>query len=424
MRSRYSIFALLITTAVVLLGFSGVIYAKTELVYWIHGYEPAVVANKEIIQQFEALYPDVNIRFDYVPHDDFETKLFTAFAAGVGPDVYWIADNVFPQMLESDMVDAVMPSAFGVDSQAEFETLFEPGALEAFKVDGTLYTAGISEYNTLSVYYDKAAFREAGLPYPSATEPMTVAEFIELGQKLTKIEKNRRIRSGIEFEWRLPNWISQTVEPWVRQLGGELVDPETGMPQFDSEEVITVVQLLQDLVFKYETSDPAFVLQDHVEDFAYGRVAMVLGGPFHMGFTRGLKPDMEIGVMPFPVFEGSPRVTTKYSWAWMVNPHSRNRELAWKFAAFAATEHQGLWWNNVRFIQPLKGKMDQLIEAEPLMETFVADFEYSKYQFSSTQYYELAHILLQAVSEVTSAPVDVRQVMERAQKEALGAVGL
>lgn len=424
MRNRYFFLGLLVSMVVVLLGFSGTIQAKTELVYWIHSYEPAVEVNKQIIKEFEALNPDVTIRFDYVPHSDFETKLFTAFAAGVGPDVFWIADNLFPQFLGNNMVDAAYPPAFGVQTQEEIEELFEPGALDVFKVNGALYTAGISEYNTLSFYYDKAAFREAGLPYPSETEPLTINELIDLAQKLTIVEDNRRIRSGLELEWDLPNWVSQAVEPWVRQLGGELVDPDTGRPQFDSEEVVTVLQMLQDLVFKYKTSDPAFILEGPTGDLANGRIAIVFGGPFHISYIRGLNPDIELGLMPFPVFEGRPRVTTKYSWAWMVNPHSSNRELAWKFAAYAATQHPDLWWENVKFIQPLKGRIENLIEYEPLMKTFVADFEFSEYQFSSIHYYELVHILMQAVSEVTNAPVDVREVLERAQRDALNVVGL
>lgn len=403
-----------------IVGFTGIGQAQTRLVYWTHTHDPAIPVNEELIASFKAMYPDVEVVYEHFSHSEYETKLLTAFASGAGPDVFWIGDWVLPQYFPAGIVDPVDPAAFGVRTQDEVEALFEPGVLSVFKHNGTLYTAGISEYNTFSILYNKRAFQEAGLPEPSTTEPLAWSEFVQAAQKLTlRDESGRRLRSGFETVWGNPIWTPLVLEPFVRQLGGGFVD-ESGRPQLDSEPVVQVFQAIQDLVFEYGASDPSFVI-DLFDDFANERVAMAPGGPWAM-FVKDVNPDLEVGVMPMPVMDGGQRVTILYAWAWFVNASSRNREMAWKLAAHLATSNPQLWWDKVSYIQPLKGRFDELVRQHEWMEAFVEDFKYGAYQFRSPAYYEIANILHRALSAVTNEQVDVRSTLQGAQREALATV--
>lgn len=392
-----------------------------ELTYWTHTHDPAVKVNETIIEEYVTANPNIKIVYDHVPHGDYETKLLTAFASGSGPDVYWIGDWVMPQFIPEGMVDEVYPQAYGKGTAAEVEKMFEPGALDAFKSEGKIYTAGISEYNTFSLFYGVDAFKEAGLEMPSKKTPMTFTEFLNAAKKMTKYEGGKRVRSGFEFPYDVPIWTILITEPWVRQLGGEFVNESTGEPQFTSEPVVKTWQMAQDLVFEHKTNDPAFVI-DMWDDLANDRVATTIGGPWAIPSIENINPDFDYGVTPLPQFKGGERTTTLYAWAWMVNPKTDNREESWKFAADVATKHPDLWWNDVNYVQPLKGNIDNLVDTEPMMEVFNEDYPYGEYEFRSPQYYELSNILNRSLTTVMSENVDVKKTLQSAQEEAMMAV--
>lgn len=390
---------------------------KIRVTYWSHTYDPAVQLTNAMIKEFVEKNPDVEIMYDHVPHADFEPKLLTAFAAGTGPDAYWMGDWVMPKWIPAGVVAPVDYTVWGVNSFEEFADLFEPGALEAFTRDGKIYTAGPSEYNTFSVFYNPQHFREAGLPLPSKTEAMTWRKFSEIAQRLTKFDqKGARVRSGFEGVYGVPIWTILQLEPQIRQLGGEIVD-EKGRPQLNSKASVEAMRWWYELKTKYKATDPGFQSPDMWADFTDGRISMTIAGPWAISVIRSFKPDMEIGVMPLPTFEGRKRVTTLYAWAWFVNPKSRVKKSAWEFVHYLSTQPMR-WWDKVRYIQPTKGIWPKLIESEPLLRTFVEDFKYAEYEFRSKDYYEISEILTRAFQRVVMENVTPEQALERAQREA------
>jgi multiple sugar transport system substrate-binding protein len=400
----------------VLLGVVGLAGAKTEIVYWSHTYDPAVSLTKEMIAEFEKQNPDIQITYDHVPHASFEPKLLTAFAGGTGPDVYWMGDWVMPKWMPS-LTEPVDYTVWGVNSYEEFAQLYEPGALDAFTQDGVIYTGGISEYNTFSLYYNPQHFREAGIPLPSATVPLTWEEMAEIAAKLTKFdEKGGRVRSGFETVYGVPIWTILLLEPQIRQLGGELLD-ETGKPWLNHEKVVEAMKWWHKMRVEYKATDPGFQSPDLWADFAQGRVSMTIAGPWAISIIRSYNPDMEIGITPLPHFQGSDRVTTLYAWAWFVNPASKNKKEAWRFVHYLTSDPLR-WWERVKYIQPKKGVLQKLLEGEPLLTTFLEDFKYAQYEFRSPNYYEISSILTRAFQQVVMEGIEPQEVLNKAQEEA------
>lgn len=401
---------------VVLCSFQGT-EAKVRLTYWTHTYDPAVAVNKEMIEEFMKQNPDIEIIYDHVPHASFEPKLLTAFAGGTGPDVYWMGDWVMPKWIPGGVVEPVDYTVWGLNSYEEFAQLYDPGALVAFTMNGKIYTGGISEYNTFSLYYNPQHFREAGIPLPSKTVPLTWEEVAEIAAKLTQFdEKGSRIRSGFEAVYGVPIWTILLLEPQIRQLGGEIVDAN-GKPQLDSEACIQAMQWWYDMRVRYRATDPAFQSPDLWADFTQGRLSMIIAGPWAISIIRSYNPDMEIGVMPLPHFKDSPRVTTLYAWAWFVNPQSQNKKAAWNFVKYLTGDPMR-WWEKVRYIQPKKGVLDQLLATEPLLETFIEDFKYAQYEFRSENYYEISEILTRAFQRVVMEGMNPADSLKKAQEEA------
>src|SRR5665811_72431 len=394
-----------------------------ELLYMTHSHDPANVVNEQLIKEFQELHPNVKITYDNTPHDAYEQKVLTAFAGGEGPDIFWCGDWMMPQFIETNILDPVQPAAYGVSTQEEFNALYEEGSLDAYIDDSgdepATLTGGISEYNTFSVIYHTAHFEEAGIPLPSATEPMTWEQFADIAEQLTILDGEERIRSG--FEWNYPGgtiWTNLSYGPMVRQLGGEIIDPETGEPNFNSPDMAQVMQYVQDLRVQRNVTDPAFVVA-YMDDFASERISMVLGGPWALPAISAINPEAKVQVAPLPVFEGGTRVTALYSWAWLVNRNSSEdkRCWAWNFASFLPSKAK-LWWDEVGYIQP---RTDIMVEGQSLadyrvgtlpgLEVFLEDFPFGVYQFRSTQYFQISTAWDRAVQRILEGE-DVTSVLE------------
>ncbi|MQA02105.1 MAG: extracellular solute-binding protein [Streptosporangiales bacterium] len=105
---------------------------EASLTYWTHQYDPAIGVNKRLIKEFQKKNPGITITYDYVPHANYEQKLFTALAGGTGPDVFWAGDWLVPQFMENNVIAPVDYAAFGVKDKDEFLALFDEGALDPF----------------------------------------------------------------------------------------------------------------------------------------------------------------------------------------------------------------------------------------------------------------------------------------------------
>ncbi|MCB9159790.1 MAG: ABC transporter substrate-binding protein [Caldilineaceae bacterium] len=401
--------------------------APIELLYMTHNHAQSIPVNEAIIAEFQESHPNVTITFDNAPHSNYEQKVLTAFAGGEGPDVFWAGDWMVPQFVGANIVAPVDPTAFGVDTQEEFLDLFEPGSLDAFTVDGTVYTGGISEYNTFSLIYNVDAFTEAGLDPLPKDQPVTWEELADIAAALVKRDGDTITATGLTWPPNTPIWTVLIQEPMLRQLGGELVDPETGMPDFTQEPMVQVMQYLQGLT---ETGAVDMALYtDLLQDFASGRVAMIIGGPWAAKPLNEMNPDLNWDTAPLPQFAAAQdRVTTLYAWAWFVGSQSTPEEqkAAWEFVNLL-TSKQKEWWDNVGYVQARKADIDGMTlqeyyaQDDPRLTTIFDDYPYGQFEFRSPKYFELSDIWTRAQDRVLNGE-DVMTVLQDAQAQAEGAM--
>jgi ABC-type glycerol-3-phosphate transport system substrate-binding protein len=259
------------------------------------------------------------------------------------------------------------------------------------------------------------------LEAPSASEPLTWEQIAEYATALSQVDADgKRTRNGLEWAFTSNVWAPLIVEPMVRQLGGELVDPESGELQLTSPEVVKAFEYIGALS---DAVDPAFFV-DVNEDFAQGRTSMLIAGAWAIPAIRAINPEANIAVMPLPVFEGGERTTTLYSWAWFVGNQSSAEEQAasWKFLSYLTSQGQR-WWDETGYIQPRNAGQEGVEdlaahrdESEPLLAVFNDDFTYGKYMFRSPQFYEIATALMRVQSQVLEGE-DAQQVLQDAQDE-------
>jgi multiple sugar transport system substrate-binding protein len=400
---------------------------RVTITYWTHNHAASIPVNQQIIDAFMAENPDIEIVFDNAPHSNYEQKLLTAFAGGQGPDIFWAGDWMVPQFIANNIVAPVGDSAleaYGVASLEDYIALFAPGSLDAFTVDGSIYTAGTSEYNTFSLIYNVDHFEEAGLALPSTEEPMTWEQFGEIAAQLAQTEGDRVTRVGVSWPFTTPIWTILILEPMVRQLGGDIVDPSSGMPMFDSPQMIQVMEFVQSMR-STNALDPA-MYTNLLEDFVGGRASMIFGGPWAPAPLSDMNPDLNWAVAPLPQFaDATDRVTTMYAWAWFVNANStpEKQAAAWRFAN-ALTSRQQLWWDEVGYVQARLGTADNGMDlteyrtqSDERLAVIFNDYPFGQFEFRSTAYFEVSDILTRALGRVLAGE-DVAQVMGEAQTAA------
>ncbi|MCU0512934.1 MAG: extracellular solute-binding protein [Anaerolineae bacterium] len=411
---------------VALLSVSAMAQERIQIVYWTHNHAPSIPVNQQIIDEFMAANPDIEIIFDNAPHSNYEQKLLTAFAGGQGPDIFWAGDWMVPQFLANNIIAPAGEAAFeayGVSSLEEYMALFAPGSLEAFMADGNVYTAGTSEYNTFSLIYNVDHFEAAGIPLPSTEEPMTWEEFSEIAAALVQTEDGRVSRVGVTWPFNTPIWTVLILEPMIRQLGSEIVDPATGAAQFNTPEMLRVMELLA-AWRSVNAIDPA-MYTNLLEDFVGERSSMIFGGPWAPAPLADLNPDLNWAVAPLPQFaDATDRVTTMYAWAWYINASSspEKQAAAWRFAN-ALTSKQQLWWDEVGYVQARLGTADNGMDmteyraqSDPRLMVIFNDYPYGQFEFRSTAYFEISDILTRAMGRVLGGenPADVLEAAQTA----------
>lgn len=398
-----------------------------ELLYMTHNHTQSIPVNEAIIAEFQESHPNVKITFDNSPHSNYEQKILTAFAGGQGPDVFWAGDWMIPQFVNNGIVAPVDPTAFGVQTQEEFVDLFEPGSLDAFTVDGSIYTGGVSEYNTFSLIYDKDDFAEAGIEPLSKDTPITWEELGEIAAKLTKKDGDKVVRIGMEWPFQTPIWTVLIQEPMLRQLGGELINPETGQPDFTQEAMVKVMEYVQGLRAA-GAIDPALD-QNLLDDLANDRVSILIGGPWAAKPLNDINPNLNWDTAPLPVFaDAQGRVTTLYAWAWFVSGKAspEKQKAAWEFVNLLTSKQQE-WWDKVGYVQARKADVDGMTlqeyyaQSDPRLTTIFNDYPYGKFEFRSPQYFELSDIWTRAQDRVLQGE-DVMTVLQDAQAQAEQAV--
>ncbi len=401
---------------------------QIELLYMTHNHAQSIPVNEAIIAEFEAANPNVKIVFDNAPHENYEQKVLTAFAGGQGPDVFWAGDWMVPQFTGAQIVAPVDPTAFGVETQEEFAALFEPGSLDAFTVDDQIYTGGVSEYNTFSLIYNVDALTEAGFDPLPKDEPITWEELAEIAAALVLTEDDGTvIRTGITYPPNTPIWTVLIQEPMLRQLGGDLIDPETGMPDFTQDAMVEVMSYLQGLRAT-NALDPA-LYTNILEDFANDRTAMIIGGPWAAKPLADMNPDLNWETAPLPQFaDAQDRVTTLYAWAWFVGSQSTPEEqkAAWEFVNLLTSKQQE-WWDEVGYVQARKTDVDGMTlqeyyaQDDPRLATIFNDYPYGQFEFRSPEYFELSDIWTRAQDRILTGE-EIMPVLEEAQEQAMAAM--
>ena len=286
--------------------------------------------NEELIAIFEDQNPGTTVNLEYIP-EEYTTKIDSMFLGGIAPDVIYGHPKYFvkwaSQGLLMDLTDRFEASPELMDSDT-----FNTALYDAFKYEGR-NIATINGADTILIYYNKTLFDEAGVPTPTAD--WTMDDLIAAAQALTIYGED-----GKPEQFGISIGTGYTVaEAFIYAYGGEIFD-DTNMPtevRVNSPETIEALQLMQDLIFKYQVAPTADQKEILGGSFDAGKVAMVLDGVWSVVYRRDIT-DFEWGLAELPGKDGpSEAIPTLYA-GYAISKTTENPELAWAFAKFMQSD--------------------------------------------------------------------------------------
>ena len=290
--------------------------------------DPAeIAAYKELIAAFEAANPDVKIALIPVgKQNDHMAKLTTSFVGGDPPDLFLVNFRRYGQFAEKNVLEQLGPRIFE-RGKIKAEDLFEQ-PVEAFTFNGSL-TCIPQNVSSLVVYYNKALFDNAGLPYPDGKWQWP--GFARAAKVMTRNAPDGGKVYGLGFE---PSLIR--LAPFIWQNNGEIVD-DLAKPTkltFDSPAAIEALNFVRSLQAKHHIVPPlAETTAENVDSrFARGALGMLLQSRRYTATLRPIKDlDWDVAPLPFKLKE----MTALHSDGYCMAKDSPVKEAGYRFIEFA-----------------------------------------------------------------------------------------
>jgi multiple sugar transport system substrate-binding protein len=266
----------------------------TTITVW-HGYtDVEAKAITAQVKQWNSDHPKEKVRLVYNSgNDNALQKTVAGFTAGNYPDIAYEFGSSAAQLTRQpkliDLSDVVKKPDFKWDD-------FYPSEQEAATVDGKV--VGVPALvDNLSLVYNKAMFKAAGVPLPTAS--WTWDDFRSAAKKLTDPAKKN-------YGWAYVNDGSEDTVwrflPLLWQAGGELLNSDNTKPAFDSAAGKQALDLLQGMA----VADKSVYLDNgngnYLNLFNSGKIAMLWTGPWDLS---SINKDVDYGVTLLPGNNGN-----------------------------------------------------------------------------------------------------------------------
>ena len=289
---------------------------------------------------FEKENPGIKLRPIYSgSYQESIAKALTAVKSGDPP--------VTSILLSTDMFtlideDAIVPfdELIKTDEDRAWLKAFYPAFMENSQTGGK--TWGIPfQRSTIVLYYNKEAFKEAGLDPNHPPAPWT--EMREYAQKLTK-----RDASGNVSQWGVqipssgfPYWLFQAL---AIENGVNLMNQAGTEVYYDKPQVVDALQYWLDLVNKYKVHPPGIVEWGTTpKDFFERKVAMMWTTTGNLtNVKNNAKFDFGVAMLPANKQPGSPTGGGNFYIFKKSSP--AQREAAFKFIKWVTAPERAAQW--------------------------------------------------------------------------------
>jgi sn-glycerol 3-phosphate transport system substrate-binding protein len=368
---------------------------------------------------FEKENPGIKLKPIYSgSYQESITKALTAMKSGDPPVTSILLSTDMFTLIDEDAIVPFDDLIKTPEDQAWLKS-FYPAFMENSQTGGK--TWGIPfQRSTIVLYYNKEAFKEAGLD-PNRP-PANWKEQVEYAQKLTKRDASGRVTQwGIQIPSSgFPYWLFQAL---AIEAGTNLMNSAGTQTYYDRPEVIEGLTYWVDLVSKFKVHPEGIVEWGTTpKDFFEKKVAMMWTTTGNLTNVRtNAKFDFGVAMLPAGKQRGSPTGGGNFYLFKKSTPVQR--EAAFKFIKWATSPQRAAQWGiDTGYVAVRADAWDT-----PTMKQYVAGFPaaavardqlpYAKAELSTHDNQRVTKALndgLQAALTGTKTP---EQAMKDAQRE-------
>lgn len=375
--------------------------SKVTLSYWrvFDGDD----AFDEIISEYQAEHPYVNIDYRVLRFEEYEEELIRALAQGEGPDIFTVHNT---QMIEYQDLLLPMPTSVTVkyletvgsvrketvlttkevalpsqrSLKEDFVDVVADDVILSYQPDKKIAAEdrvfGLPlSVDTLALYYNKDLFNAAGI----AQAPTTWEDFQSDVIALTKYGDDGSITQSGASLGTVNNVdrSSDILQVLMLQNGTSMVDEKgrvafNAIPKGLGDGVfpgLDAVRFFTDFANPVkETYTWNTDFSANVDAFASGQTAMMLGYSYHLPIIQAAAPSSNIGVALLPqIGGGAKKANFANYWVESVSKDTQYPNEAWDFVTFATSaEHVLSYLNETQKPTALRELIDEQIESDTL----------------------------------------------------------
>jgi multiple sugar transport system substrate-binding protein len=314
---------------------------------------------RQVLNDFEAQHPKIKVKYEVIS-DQYMDVIKTRLVGESAPDVFYLDVLEAPFLMSQNVLEPLDNYITPEFDLADFEKTL----LDSFKYQNHLYGLP-KDYSTLALFYNKQAFRSAGLTSPITTWD----ELRDYSQKLT----GRINKYGFGESINLARQVYK-----IKAFKGQVVD-KNGYATFASAAALQGLQLVVDQYQKDHSSvQPSDVgTTSESEMFGQGKVAMVVDGNWAISYLQETFPKLDFATVELPSVNNK-QGTMVFTVAYVMNKQTKHKNEAWELISYLTGKAGMERWTGTGFTLPTRKSVAQKLgyEKDILRSAFVMGVDY------------------------------------------------
>jgi multiple sugar transport system substrate-binding protein len=282
-------------------------------------------AMKAWVNDFEKANPTIKVKFEIISWANYWDKLKTTTAGGNAYDVIGLASS----MAGAYYQEGALTDLTTFSDYTDASNIVSPASLQLGKWSGKSYSLPIGTSVSL-LGYSKKLLKDAGVDYPSSTEPMTFDQFKAMAQKLS-IKKN-----GQYTQYAINPLNILTYDTFARMNGGSTYDNPVNPTKITINSPAGIQGLTDYMSLFTDHLSPSYdslttgPWSYDIGALQTGKIAFARVGAWLFS-DMAANPDYAVA----PIFKKQSFVTIGTVNSLAIYKGSKNQDQAWKFVKWA-----------------------------------------------------------------------------------------
>ncbi|AIS51634.1 carbohydrate ABC transporter substrate-binding protein, CUT1 family [Thermoanaerobacter kivui] len=342
-----------------------------EITFWhAMGGNLGAALNK-MVENFNKTHPNIKVIAQFQGNYDEElNKLRTAEQSKSGPDIVQVYDIGTRFMVDSGWA---VPVQKFIDEENYDTSQLEPNLLAYYTVDNKLYSMPFNS-STPILYYNKTAFKEAGLD-PNVP-PKNFDEIEQYSKKLIKKDASGKVTqygySMAIYGWFFEQFMAKQGALYANNGNGR--DARATTVVFNDEAGRNIVNWWKKLVDEGLAGNFGRNYDDTLNAFTAGRTAMFIASTASLKqVLDGVGNRFEVGTGFLPALNNSKDggVIIGGASLWILNTRSEEyQKAAWEFIKYMVSPEQQLFWHQNTGYFPVTKTVYDMLEMKAHLEKY------------------------------------------------------